>query len=116
MNFGEVALLEIALPGFYASRDGSRSRDRDHHHPKSRASHSCSRAYSHHMRNRPLTYGTTRRRGDNSLQDRHPDRLGLTMEFAVAVVLILLGVGAAAKILWHLGWRVFGNSHYPTPS
>ena len=39
-----------------------------------------------------------------------PTRLGLAMEFAVAVVLILLGVGAASSMLQHIALRVFGDS------
>jgi ABC-type nickel/cobalt efflux system permease component RcnA len=39
-----------------------------------------------------------------------PTRLGLAMEFAVAIVLILLGVGAASKMLRHIALRVFGDS------
>jgi hypothetical protein len=39
-----------------------------------------------------------------------PSRLGLAMEFAVAVVLILLGVGAASRILRRIALSVFGDS------
>jgi ABC-type nickel/cobalt efflux system permease component RcnA len=39
-----------------------------------------------------------------------PTRLGLAMEFAVAIVLILLGVGAASSMLRHIAVRLFGNS------
>ncbi len=38
-----------------------------------------------------------------------PTRLGLAMEFAVAIVLILLGVGAASSMLRHIAVRLFGN-------
>src|SRR5271169_4069344 len=38
-----------------------------------------------------------------------PARLGLAMEFAVAVVLILLGVGAAARLCQRLARRVSGS-------
>jgi ABC-type nickel/cobalt efflux system permease component RcnA len=38
-----------------------------------------------------------------------PTRLGLAMEFAVAVVLILLGVGTASSILRRIAQRVFGD-------
>src|SRR5271167_3561093 len=37
-----------------------------------------------------------------------PTRLGLAMEFAVAIVLILLGVGAAAGLIQHVAWRITG--------
>src|SRR5271154_5260666 len=33
-----------------------------------------------------------------------PTRLGLAMEFAVAIVLILLGIGAAAGLIQHVAW------------
>src|ERR1700691_6309016 len=39
-----------------------------------------------------------------------PIRLGLAMEFAVAVVLILLGVGAASRILRRIALSLFGDS------
>jgi hypothetical protein len=39
-----------------------------------------------------------------------PTRLGLSMEFAVAVVLILLGAGAAAGLVRNAATRVFGGS------
>jgi len=39
-----------------------------------------------------------------------PTRLGLAMEFAVAIMLILLGVGAAAGVMRHLARRVFADS------
>jgi hypothetical protein len=39
-----------------------------------------------------------------------PIRLGLATEFAVAVVLILLGVGAASRILRRFALSVFGDS------
>jgi ABC-type nickel/cobalt efflux system permease component RcnA len=39
-----------------------------------------------------------------------PTRLGLAMEFAVAVVLILLGVGAASSVLRRIVGHVFGDS------
>jgi hypothetical protein len=39
-----------------------------------------------------------------------PTRLGLAMEFAVAVVLILLGVGAAVAVMREAGSRWFGLS------
>src|SRR5271163_1489463 len=38
-----------------------------------------------------------------------PTRLGLAMEFAVAVVLILLGVGAAASLLSRIAERLFND-------
>jgi ABC-type nickel/cobalt efflux system permease component RcnA len=38
-----------------------------------------------------------------------PTRLGLAMEFAVAVVLILLGVGTASNLLRRMAQRVFGD-------
>jgi high-affinity nickel-transport protein len=38
-----------------------------------------------------------------------PTRLGLAMEFVVAVVLILLGVGTASNLLRGIAVRVFGN-------
>src|ERR1700693_3585749 len=38
-----------------------------------------------------------------------PTRLGLAMEFAVAVVLILLGVGSASHILRRIAMRLFGD-------
>jgi hypothetical protein len=37
-----------------------------------------------------------------------PTRLGLAMEFAVAMVLILLGVGAAAHLVRRIVWRMAG--------
>ena len=39
-----------------------------------------------------------------------PTRLGLAMEFAVALVLILLGLGAVCAILSRLAARLFGNA------
>jgi ABC-type nickel/cobalt efflux system permease component RcnA len=39
-----------------------------------------------------------------------PARLGLAMEFAVAVMLILLGVGAAAGVMRHFARRLFADS------
>lgn len=39
-----------------------------------------------------------------------PTRLGLAMELVVAVVLILLGVGAASSILRRIARRIFGDS------
>src|SRR5277367_3197844 len=38
-----------------------------------------------------------------------PTRLGLAMEFAVAVVLILLGVGAASNLLRRVAERLFND-------
>ncbi|MGZ6175200.1 MAG: HoxN/HupN/NixA family nickel/cobalt transporter [Candidatus Binataceae bacterium] len=38
-----------------------------------------------------------------------PVRLGLAMEFAVAIVLILLGLGTVGGLLRRLGWRLFGT-------
>ena len=38
-----------------------------------------------------------------------PVRLGLAMEFAVAMVLILLGLGTVGGLLRGLGWRLFGT-------
>jgi high-affinity nickel-transport protein len=38
-----------------------------------------------------------------------PTRLGLAMEFCVATVLILLGVGATASVVRRIGLRVIGN-------
>src|SRR5271154_551630 len=42
-----------------------------------------------------------------------PTRLGLAMEFAVAVVLILLGVGAAASLVRKGASRMRGTSQQP---
>ncbi len=42
-----------------------------------------------------------------------PTRLGLSMEFAVAVVLILLGVGSAASLMRKLTARMRGSSSEP---
>ncbi len=39
-----------------------------------------------------------------------PTRLGLSMEFAVAIVLILLGAGAAAGLVRNAATRTFGDS------
>jgi ABC-type nickel/cobalt efflux system permease component RcnA len=39
-----------------------------------------------------------------------PTRLGLAMEFAVAVVLILLGVGSASNLLRRIARHVFGDA------
>lgn len=44
-----------------------------------------------------------------------PPRLGLAMEFAVAVVLILLGVSAVRGLLRHAMARVFGGSGAESP-
>ena len=38
-----------------------------------------------------------------------PVRLGLAMEFAVAMVLILLGLGTVGALLRRLAWRLFGT-------
>lgn len=38
-----------------------------------------------------------------------PTRLGLAMEFAVAIVLILLGVGAAARLVQQINARIHGS-------
>jgi High-affinity nickel-transport protein len=40
-----------------------------------------------------------------------PERLGLAMEFTVAIVLILLGLGAATEFVGGIARRLFGRAH-----
>ncbi len=44
-----------------------------------------------------------------------PVRLGLAMEFAVAVVLILLGLGAAFEVVSRIARGMFGKAHVDDP-